>query len=358
MREKLDAIRDKYLHLEEQLADPNVAADAERFKKINKEYKKLQPVVAAYERYDRALHQLESARDMLNTETDPDLRQLAREEIAYLENQLETLQAEIKSLLIPRDPEDEKDVIFEIRAGTGGDEAALFVGDLYRMYLRYFQRQDWQVEVVDESPGTVGGFSKVVLEVSGDNVYSKLKFESGIHRVQRVPETEAKGRIHTSAASVAVLPILEPEEVNIRKEDLRRDVFRSSGAGGQHVNRTESGVRYTHLPTGLVAESTESRSQHKNSEIALGRLLQQLRELQQQQQQSALASQRRSLVGSGDRSEKIRTYNWPQNRVTDHRLEGEHKNFNLDKIIEGELDELIEALTLADNAAKLQAEPG
>ncbi len=358
MREKLDAIRDKYLHLEEQLADPNVAADAERFKKINKEYKKLQPVVAAYERYDRALHQLESARDMLNTETDPDLRQLAREEIAHLENQLETLQAEIKSLLIPRDPEDEKDVIFEIRAGTGGDEAALFVGDLYRMYLRYFQRQDWQVEVVDESPGTVGGFSKVVLEVSGDNVYSKLKFESGIHRVQRVPETEAKGRIHTSAASVAVLPILEPEEVNIRKEDLRRDVFRSSGAGGQHVNRTESGVRYTHLPTGLVAESTESRSQHKNSEIALGRLLQQLRELQQQQQQSALASQRRSLVGSGDRSEKIRTYNWPQNRVTDHRLEGEHKNFNLDKIIEGELDELIEALTLADNAAKLQAEPG
>ncbi len=358
MREKLDAIRDKYLHLEEQLADPNIAADAERFKKINKEYKKLQPVVAAYERYDRALHQLESARDMLNTETDPDLRQLAREEIAHLENQLETLQAEIKNLLIPRDPEDEKDVIFEIRAGTGGDEAALFVGDLYRMYLRYFQRQDWQVEVVDESPGTVGGFSKVVLEVSGENVYSKLKFESGIHRVQRVPETEAKGRIHTSAASVAVLPILEPEEVNIRKEDLRRDVFRSSGAGGQHVNRTESGVRYTHLPTGLVAESTESRSQHKNSEIALGRLLQQLRELQQQQQQSALASQRRSLVGSGDRSEKIRTYNWPQNRVTDHRLEGEHKNFNLDKIIEGELDELIEALTLADNAAKLQAEPG
>jgi peptide chain release factor 1 len=358
MREKLDAIRDKYLHLEEQLADPNVAADAERFKKINKEYKKLQPVVAAYERYDRALHQLESAREILNTETDPDLRHLAREEIAHLENQLETLQAEIKNLLIPRDPEDEKDVIFEIRAGTGGDEAALFVGDLYRMYLRYFQRQDWQVEVVDESPGTVGGFSKVVLEVSGENVYSKLKFESGIHRVQRVPETEAKGRIHTSAASVAVLPILEPEEVNIRKEDLRRDVFRSSGAGGQHVNRTESGVRYTHLPTGLVAESTESRSQHKNSEIALGRLLQQLRELQQQQQQSALASQRRSLVGSGDRSEKIRTYNWPQNRVTDHRLEGEHKNFNLDKIIEGELDELIEALTLADNAAKLQAEPG
>lgn len=356
MRDKLEAIRDKYLHLEEQLADPSVAADADRSRKINKEYKKLQPIVAAFERYDRALAQLNSAREMLAAESDPELRQMAREEIEALEGQIEALETEIKELLVPRDPEDEKDVIFEIRSGTGGDEAALFAGDLYRMYMRYFQRQGWEVEVVDESPGTVGGFSKIVLEVRGENVYSKLKFESGVHRVQRVPETEAKGRVHTSAASVAVLPILEPEEVNIRKEDLRRDVFRSSGAGGQHVNRTESGVRYTHLPTGLVAESTESRSQHKNSEIALGRLLQQLREMQVQQQQSALASQRRSLVGSGDRSEKIRTYNWPQNRVTDHRLEGDQKNFNLDKIIEGELDELIEALTVADNAAKLQAE--
>lgn len=356
MRDKLEAIRDKYLHLEEQLADPSVVADAERFRKINKEYKKLQPIVAAFERYDRALAQRDSARQMLAAENDPELRQMAREEIEALEAQIETLEAELKELLVPRDPEDEKDVIFEIRSGTGGDEAALFAGDLYRMYLRYFQSKGWEVEVVDESPGTVGGFSKVVLEVRGDSVYSKLKFESGVHRVQRVPETEAKGRVHTSAASVAVLPMLEPEEVNIRKEDLRRDVFRASGAGGQHVNRTESGVRYTHLPTGLVAESTESRSQHKNSEIALGRLLQQLRELQIQQQQSALASKRRSLVGSGDRSEKIRTYNWPQNRVTDHRLEGDQKNFNLDRIIEGHLDELIEALTVADNAARLQAE--
>ncbi len=356
MQDKLEAIRDKYLHLEEQLADPSVVADAERYRKINKEYKKLQPIIETYERYQKVQDQLEGARSILAHEEDPELRQLARDEIAALEEQTEALEVALKELLVPRDPEDEKDVIFEIRAGTGGDEAALFAGDLYRMYTRYFQRQGWEVEVVDENPGTVGGFSKVVLEVRGDNVYSKLKFESGIHRVQRVPETEAKGRIHTSAASVAVLPILEPEEVNIRKEDLRRDVFRSSGAGGQHVNRTESGVRYTHLPTGLVAESTESRSQHKNSEIALGRLLQQLRELQFQQQQSALASQRRSLVGSGDRSEKIRTYNWPQNRVTDHRLEGDQKNFNLDKIIEGELDNLIEALTIADHAAKLQAE--
>ena len=224
------------------------------------------------------------------------------------------------------------------------------------MYLRYFQSMGWQVEVLDENPGTVGGFAKIVLEVTGDNVYSKLKFESGAHRVQRIPETEAKGRVHTSAATVAVLPIMEPEDIDIRKEDIRTDVFRASGAGGQHVNRTESGVRFTHLPTGTVAESTESRSQHKNREIAMGRLIQQIREAQANQQPSALASQRRSLVGSGDRSEKIRTYNWPQNRVTDHRLEGDVKNFNLDKVIEGELAEIIEALTIADNAAKLQAE--
>ncbi|MGI9158618.1 MAG: peptide chain release factor 1, partial [Saprospiraceae bacterium] len=263
---------------------------------------------------------------------------------------------ELKVLLTPRDPEDEKDVIFEIRSGTGGDEAALFAGDLYRMYTRYFDTQGWTVELLEESPGAVGGYAKIILDVSGDNVYSKLKFESGAHRVQRIPETEAKGRVHTSAATVAVLPKMEPEDIDIRKEDIRTDVFRASGAGGQHVNRTESGVRFTHLPTGLVAESTESRSQHKNREIAMGRLIQQIQDAQIQQQASARASQRRSLVGSGDRSEKIRTYNWPQNRVTDHRLEGDNKNFNLDRVIEGDLGELIEALTIADQAAKLQAE--
>lgn len=357
MLDKLKAIRDKYLHLEEQLSDPDIASDAERSKKVNKEYKKLQPIVETLGRYEKALSNLDSARDVLSTEKDPEMRDMAREEIAELEPLVEALEGEIKTLLVPKDPEDEKDVIVEIRSGTGGDEAALFAGDLYRMYQRFFQQQQgWEVEVVDESPGTVGGFAKVVLEVSGDNVYSKLKFESGTHRVQRIPETEAKGRVHTSAATVAVLPIMEPEEVNIRKDDLRRDVFRASGAGGQHVNRTESGVRYTHLPTGVVAESTESRSQHKNSEIAMGRLIQQIRDMQQTQQQSALASQRRSLVGSGDRSEKIRTYNWPQNRVTDHRLEGDNKNFNLDKVVEGDLGGIIEALTVAENAAKLQAE--
>ncbi|MBL7806137.1 MAG: peptide chain release factor 1 [Saprospiraceae bacterium] len=356
MLDKLKAIRDKYVHLEEQLADPGTIGDMERWKKINKEYKNLQPLVETFDQYHKIATGLDGAREMLAAETDPDMRDMAREEIEALQPQLEALEAQLKTLLTPRDPEDEKDVIFEIRSGTGGDEAALFAGDLYRMYAKYFQTKDWDVEVLDESPGTVGGYAKIVLDVSGDNVYRFLKFESGAHRVQRIPETEAKGRVHTSAATVAVLPKMEAEDYDIRKEDIRTDVFRASGAGGQHVNRTESGVRFTHLPTGIVAESTESRSQHKNREIAMGRLVQQIRDAQIQQQASALASQRRSLVGSGDRSEKIRTYNWPQNRVTDHRLEGDNKNFNLDKIIEGELDELIEALTIADNAAKLQAE--
>jgi peptide chain release factor 1 len=212
--------------------------------------------------------------------------------------------------------------------------------------------------VVDESPGSVGGFVKIVLDVTGENVYGRLKFESGAHRVQRVPDTEAKGRVHTSAATVAVLPKFEPEDIDIRKEDIRTDVFRASGAGGQHVNKTESGVRFTHLPTGVVAESTESRSQHKNRDIAMGRLIQQIRDNQQKQTENAISSQRRSLLGSGDRSEKIRTYNWPQNRVTDHRLEGENKNFNLDKVVEGDIVGLIEALMIADNAERMKGETG
>ncbi|MEN9414093.1 MAG: hypothetical protein RLZ62_397 [Bacteroidota bacterium] len=356
MLEKLQAIREKFLHLEEQLSDPGIVADMDKSKKVNKEYKKLQPLVITANRYEKVLHDMNSAKDVLATESDPDMREMARDEISMLEPELEVLEEELKVLLTPRDPEDEKDVIFEIRSGTGGDEASLFAGDLYRMYSKYFADQGWEVELLEETPGTVGGYSKLVLEVSGDNVYGKLKFESGAHRVQRVPETEAKGRVHTSAATVAVLPKMEPEDIDVRKEDIRTDVFRASGAGGQHVNRTESGVRFTHLPTGAVAESTESRSQHKNREIAMGRLIQQIKEAQLAREANALSSQRRSLVGSGDRSEKIRTYNWPQNRVTDHRLEGDNKNFNLDRVVEGELGELIEALTIADNAAKLQAD--
>lgn len=355
MFDKLKAIRERYVYLEELLSDPGTINDMDRWKKVNKEYKNLQPVVETFTRYEKAHANLESAREVLAAESDPDMREMARDEISELEPVVDALEAEIKILLTPKDPEDEKDVIFEIRSGTGGDEAALFAGDLYRMYGRYFAAQGWQVEMVDESPGTVGGYAKIVLDVSGENVYGKLKFESGAHRVQRVPETEAKGRVHTSAATVAVLPKMEAEDIDIRKEDIRTDVFRASGAGGQHVNRTESGVRFTHLPTGAVAESTESRSQHKNREIAMGRLVQQIRDAQINQQASALASARRSLVGSGDRSEKIRTYNWPQNRVTDHRLEGDNKNFNLDKVVEGDLEPIIEALIIADNAERMKA---
>jgi len=356
MLDKLQVLREKYIHLEEQLSDPGIVADMDKSKKVNKEYKKLQPIIQAADQYEKVLSNIDSARAMLATETDPEMRDMAREEITALEPERDALEEQLVVLLTPKDPEDEKDVIFEIRSGTGGDEAALFAGDLYRMYGRYFTSQGWEVELLDENPGTVGGYAKLVLEVSGENVYGKLKFESGAHRVQRVPDTEAKGRVHTSAATVAVLPKMEAEDIDIRKEDIRTDVFRASGAGGQHVNKTESGVRFTHLPTGAVAESTESRSQHKNREIAMGRLVQQIKDAQIQKEASALASARRSLVGSGDRSEKIRTYNWPQNRVTDHRLEGDNKNFNLDKVIEGDLEPLIEALTIADNAAKLQGE--
>lgn len=354
MLDKLQAIREKYLHLEEQLSDPGIVADVDRSKKVNKEYKKLQPIVLAANKYEKVLSDINSAKEVLSVETDPEMKEMAREEISALEPDRDALEAELITLLTPKDPEDEKDVIFEIRAGTGGDEAAIFAGDLYRMYSRFFSVQGWEVELLEETPSAAGGYSKLVLDVSGENVYRKLKFESGAHRVQRVPETEAKGRVHTSAATVAVLPKMEAEDIDIRKEDIRTDVFRASGAGGQHVNRTESGVRFTHLPTGAVAESTESRSQHKNREIAMGRLVQQIREAQLAKEANALSSARRSLVGTGDRSEKIRTYNWPQNRVTDHRLEGDNKNFNLDRVVEGDLDGLIEALTIADNAAKLQ----
>jgi peptide chain release factor 1 len=356
MREKLIAIREKYNILEEQLADPALVADMDRWKRANKEYKSLQPIVEAFNHYERVMIDLDDARRVLAEEKDPELRAMARDEIQLLSPKIEAEEAGLKVLLAPKDPEDEKDVVVEIRSGTGGDEAALFVGDLYRMYMRYFQQQGWDIEVLDEHPGTVGGFAKVVLDVSGEHVYGRLKFESGTHRVQRIPETEAKGRVHTSAATVAILPKMEAEDINIRKEDIRTDVFRASGAGGQHVNKTESGVRFTHLPTGVVAESTESRSQHKNREIAMGRLVQEIKQMQAEQHASEQASKRRNLVGSGDRSEKIRTYNWPQNRVTDHRLEGENKNHNLDKVIEGNLGDIIEALIVADNAARLQSE--
>jgi peptide chain release factor 1 len=279
---------------------------------------------------------------------------MAEGELTQLDEDLEALDLELKQRLVPRDPEDSKDVIFEIRSGTGGDEASIFAGDLFRMYTRYFDANDMQYEILEQSEGNVGGYNRIVMEVRGDQVYGKLKFESGAHRVQRVPKTESQGRVHTSAATVVVFPKMEMEEVSINKADLRVDTFRSSGAGGQHVNKTESGVRFTHIPSGIVAESMDSRSQHKNREIAFNRLLQKLREAHIARYESEISGQRRSLVGTGDRSDKIRTYNFPQNRVTDHRIN--LTLYNLDSVINGNMDEIIQALQVAENAERMKGE--
>ena len=353
MLEKLKAIANRYVHLEEQLSDPSVLGDMDKFKKVNKDYKDLQPIVESYYEYLKLQDELRQAKEMLD---DADMREMAKEELGILEPQLEALMAEINVLLIPKDPDDSKDVLFEIRSGTGGDEASLFAGDLYRMYSRYFDGQGWKTEAMEVNEGSIGGYNKIVLQVAGEDVYGKLKFESGAHRVQRIPETESKGRVHTSAATVVVMPFLEMEDVNIRREDLKIDVFRASGAGGQHVNRTESAVRITHLPTGVVSECQDGRSQIQNRQIAMQQLYNRIYAAQRKAHDLEQAAKRRSLVGSGDRSDKIRTYNYPQNRVTDHRLEGENKNFNLDKVIEGDLEGVLEALRVTDNAMRLQEE--
>lgn len=354
MFDKLDAIVDRFVHLEEQMADPSVVSDMDRYKKVSREYKEFKEIVETYKLYKQTIDNINSAKQMLS-DPDPEMREMAEMELEMAETAKENLEEQIKLLLIPKDPEDTKDVIVEIRSGTGGDEASLFAGDLYRMYSRYFDSQGWKVEVLEVNEGSVGGYSKLSLEVQGDNVYGKLKFESGAHRVQRVPKTESQGRVHTSAATVAVIPKLEMEDVNINKADLRVDTFRASGAGGQHINKTESAVRITHIPTGVVSESQDGRSQISNREIALQRLYQKIYEAQQQKHLSELAAKRKSLVGSGDRSEKIRTYNYPQNRVTDHRLEGDAKNYNLDTVMEGNLSDVIEALQIVENAEKMKA---
>lgn len=354
MLEKLEAIYDKFMHLEEQLSNPEVATDMKRFAKINKEYKGLSEIVGVYKEYKSVIENLSSAEKMLKEEDDQEMKDLAKEEISTLSVRRQEMEEQIKILLIPKDPEDSKDVIFEIRSGTGGDEASIFAGDLYKMYTRYFDSQGWKQDVVHINEGTVGGYSKLVIEVSGQEVFGRLKFESGAHRVQRVPQTESQGRVHTSAATVVVMPKFEMEDVNINKADLRVDTFRSSGAGGQHVNKTESGVRFTHIPTGVVAESTDGRSQTKNRDIALNRLYAKIYEMQRNRHESTVAAARKSLVGSGDRSDKIRTYNYPQNRVTDHRIN--LTLYSLDKIMGGNIQDIIEALMVAENAEKMKAE--
>lgn len=352
MLDKLEAIYERYVYLEEQLSDPGVTSDMSKYKKVSKEYKDLKEVVEVYHAYKDLLGNIETSQEMLKEE-DEEMQEMAKMELEDLLPKKEVMEEEIKVLLIPKDPEDEKDVIFEIRSGTGGDEASIFAGDLYKMYSKYFESQGWKTEIVSINEGTAGGYNKIVLEIFGNDVYGKLKFESGAHRVQRVPRTESQGRVHTSAATVVVMPKFEMEDININKADLKTDTFRASGAGGQHVNKTESGVRFTHIPTGAVAESTDGRSQHKNRDIALQRLYMKIFEAQQAAHNNKVSAARKSLVGTGDRSGKIRTYNYPQNRVTDHRIN--LTLYSLDKIVGGDIEEIIEKLQVAENAEKMKA---
>ncbi len=348
---KYESLKEKFIYLEEQLSNPEIASDIDKFKKINKEYKDLKAILIVFDEYKNIMDNIQSSKTMLKDE-DEDMREMAKMELEELEGKDKELEEKLKMMLIPKDPDDDKDIIFEIRAGTGGDEASIFAGDLYKMYTKYFEKQGWSSDILYINEGSAGGYSKLVLEVKGGEVYGRLKFESGAHRVQRVPKTESQGRVHTSAATVAVIPKYEEKDIKIRKEDLRTDTFRASGAGGQHVNKTESGVRFTHIPTGIVSESTDSRSQLKNREIALQRLYVKIKEAQREQEQKERKAQRKTLVGSGDRSDKIRTYNYPQNRVTDHRIG--LTLYSLNKIVEGDLDEIIDALRLAENMEKLK----
>lgn len=353
MIDKLESIQNHFYSIEEKLSDPEIVSDMKAYSKLNKEYKSLQVIVEAYKKFKILKSNLENAEEMLK-DPDPDMQEMAKEEFNELKPQLEEIEEELNYLLIPKDPEDQLDVVFEIRSGTGGDEASLFVGDLYKMYTKYFDANSWKTEVVSINEGTVGGYNKIVLEVYGNEVYGRLKFESGAHRVQRVPKTESQGRVHTSAATVVVMPKFEIEDIDIRKDDLKVDTFRSSGAGGQHVNKTESGVRFTHIPTGIVSESTDSRSQHKNREIALQKLYQRIQEAQRQKAYNEQKAKRKSLVGTGDRSDKIRTYNFPQNRMTDHRIG--LTLYSLDKVMDGQIEEIIQKLQVAENAEKMLEE--
>ncbi|HMU97587.1 MAG TPA: peptide chain release factor 1 [Chitinophagales bacterium] len=352
MLDKLEAIKIKYKDLEQQLSDAAVVADAQRFRKVGKEYRDLEPIVDAYEKYKNLLSNITFNKQVVAEEKDEELKEMAKMELDEQLAQLPELEEEIRLLLIPKDPEDDKNAILEIRAGTGGDEASIFAGDLLKMYLRYCDSKGWKTEIMNENPGTSGGFKEVVVEVNGDGVYGILKYESGVHRVQRVPETESQGRVHTSAATVAVLPEAEEVDVEIKESDIRRDVYRASGAGGQHVNRTESAVRLTHIPTGTVAECQDGRSQIKNYESALKVLRTRLYEAAINAHNDAIAKQRKTLVSTGDRSAKIRTYNYPQGRVTDHRIN--LTLYNLGEIVNGDLNPIIDKLIFEENAEKLK----
>ena len=351
MVDKLKAIAQRLAQVEESLADPAVYSDREALTKLSREQKELTPVVEVYRALVECDDTIAQAMEMLS---DSELRELAQEELQEAKARREELLEEVKILLLPRDPNDNKNVVLEIRAGIGGEEGALFAADLLRMYTMYAERRGFSMDIVSINETELGGVKEVVATVEGAGAYSRLKFEAGTHRVQRVPETESSGRIQTSAATVAVMPEAEEVEFNIDPSELQIDTYRSSGAGGQHVNKTESAIRITHLPTGTVVECQDERSQHKNRERAMKILRSRLYEAELEKQNAAIAQERKQQVGSGDRSGKIRTYNFPQNRVTDHRLTGDNKNFNIATVMDGDLDNIIDALTTAEQAQRLQ----
>ncbi len=350
---KLEGLEKKYMELEQALAQPDVYNDQDQYRKLTKAHADLRDVVELFRRHRSLTQELEENKQLLH-DSDPDIKAMAQEEIAAAEAELPELEHKIKVLLLPKDPLDEKNTILEIRAGTGGEEAALFAADLFRMYTRYAEIKGWKVEIMSESPSDSGGYKEIICLISGDRVYSHLKFEAGTHRVQRVPATETQGRIHTSAATVAVMPEAEEVDVEIRPEDLRIDIYRASGAGGQHVNKTESAVRITHIPTGTVVTCQDERSQHKNKARAMKVLASRILQAEQEKQHASEAAERRSQVGSGDRSERIRTYNFPQGRVTDHRIN--LTMYSLDRFMEGEIEDMVEALAAQAQADALKAE--
>lgn len=355
MEEKLSFIISRYEDVTNQLYDPEVANDYRRYKELSREQKQLTPIVQAAERYLKIADDIRQNREILSTPgMDSEMKSLAQADNEDLVQQRNALEDELRILLIPKDPNDIKDAIVEIRAGTGGDEAALFAGDLFRMYQKFAEGRGWVLDVIDISEGEKGGFKEIVFSLNGDEVFGTLKFESGVHRVQRVPDTEANGRIHTSAATVAVLPEAEDVEIDIKEGDLRIDIFRAGGKGGQNVNKVETAVRLVHIPTGLVVQCQDERSQLKNRDKAMKVLRARLFELEQQKQHDEISSVRKLMVRSGDRSEKIRTYNYPQNRLTDHRLEGDAKNYSLREVVEGDLEPVLTQLRLAERTEMLK----
>ncbi len=356
MKETLAAIKDRFKEVGQLIVQPDAMADMKQYAKLSKEYRDLEKVVKKFDEYEEAEANLASAKALLETEKDPDFRQMAKDEIDTQQSSIETLEEELKQMLIPKDPNDSKNVILEIRAGTGGDEAAIFAGDLFRMYQRFAEAQNWNLTVLDLTEGSAGGYKEIVSSVSGEDVYAFMKFESGVHRVQRVPATETQGRVHTSAATVAVLPEVEDVEIDIDMNDIRKDTYCSSGPGGQSVNTTYSAVRLTHNPTGLVVTCQDQKSQIKNFEKALQVLKSRLYDIELEKQNEEIGAQRRSMVKSGDRSDKIRTYNYPQSRVTDHRVN--YTVHNLSTVMDGDLIDFVEQLRMADNAERMQEGAG